>query len=96
MLYIKQTNRKEKLTRVLGSFCRVIDPWSCSQHTHIRTKQTRTLIRTCLRVTTVIDLRADPDVDTHSRFSETSAAAHTVLSLTRKGTRAWHLFPSAR
>lgn len=51
MLYIKQTNREEKLTRVLGSSCQVIDPWSCSQHTHIRTKQTHTLIGTCLRVT---------------------------------------------
>lgn len=77
MLYIKQTNREEKLTRVLGSSCQVIDPWSCSQHTHMRTKQTHTLIGTCLRVTTVIDLRAGRDVDTHSRFSETSAAAHT-------------------
>lgn len=72
MLYIKQTNREEKLTRVLGSFCQVSDPCSCSQHTNIRTKQTCTLIKTCLRVGAVIDLRAERDVDTRSRFSETS------------------------
>lgn len=93
MLYIKQTNREEKLTRVLGSFCQVSDPCSCSQHTNIRTKQTRTLIKTCLRVGAVIDLRAERDVDTRSRFS---LKHHAVLSLTRKGSRARHLPPTAR
>lgn len=60
---------EKKQTHVMGFFCWVSDPWSCGQHTHIRTKKPHTSkICLCITLTTVTDLQADRGVDTDQGF----------------------------